>query len=343
MGGERGLLLAVDAGGTLTRAVILDPTGRCVGFGRAGGGNPTSAGVPAALESVFTATAMAAGQAAGRIDLSLAAVAMAGAVHRGLGDTIRDRLAPLGLDGPVVVEPDLLAMYHSGTTTPDGHVLVAGTGSVSAAVRGGSLETVADGLGWLVGDAGSGFWIGHRIVRRVADAIDGVAPPTALTGLLLEALGLTASAERIRGRPLVLMELIDRVYAERPVQLARFAPLAFRAGGDPAARDILTEAAASLARTLAAVRPAGSAGPVVLGGSVLGALLAGDSTLAEPLTTALGPAERIPVRDGLAGAAVLALLRRGIAVDDEIFDRVRRELAAVQAETAGEERVALPW
>ena len=37
-------LLAVDAGGTSSRAVILDRHGRCLGYGRAGGGNPISSG-----------------------------------------------------------------------------------------------------------------------------------------------------------------------------------------------------------------------------------------------------------------------------------------------------------
>ena len=31
-------------------------------------------------------------------------------------------------------------------------------------VRGGQIEATCDGLGWLLGDGGSGFWIGHRAV-----------------------------------------------------------------------------------------------------------------------------------------------------------------------------------
>ncbi len=38
------MLLAVDAGGTSTRALVLDESGRAYGYGRAGSGNPTSAG-----------------------------------------------------------------------------------------------------------------------------------------------------------------------------------------------------------------------------------------------------------------------------------------------------------
>ena len=39
------MFLAVDAGGTSTRAVVVDRAGHVLGYGRAAGGNPTSAGI----------------------------------------------------------------------------------------------------------------------------------------------------------------------------------------------------------------------------------------------------------------------------------------------------------
>ena len=46
------VFLVIDAGGTSTRAVIVDSSGRCLGYGRAGGGNPTSAGITSAVAAV---------------------------------------------------------------------------------------------------------------------------------------------------------------------------------------------------------------------------------------------------------------------------------------------------
>lgn len=322
-------VLAIDAGGTATRALIADRSGHCIGFGQAGSGNPTSSGLDAALQSVSTATTEALAAGGGRIRLLSAAVAMAGAGRGQVREGLQQTLSPLGLEGAVRIEPDLLAMYHSGTIVPDGHVLLAGTGSVSAAVKDGELDAVADGLGWLVGDRGSGYWIGHQVVRAVAASFDGVAPPTALTELLLEALGLSAQPSRIHGRPEVLMGLIDHLYSGRPVELSRFAPLAFAARHDPAARAILAEAADDLASTLTAVRPTESEAPVVLGGSVLTALLG--TELAGPLTTVMAPATQIRVQDGIVGAAVLALRRSGVDVDGETFDRLREELEELRA------------
>jgi glucosamine kinase len=328
------VVLAIDAGGTSSRAVLADLTGHCLGFGIAGSGNPTSAGFASALESITAATAAAVTASGIEGGFSRAAIAMAGASRRFHRTEIAVALHRLGLRGDLTVEPDLLAMYYSGTTAADGHVLLAGTGATAARIEDGVLTRAADGLGWLLGDSGSGYWIGHRIVRAVAADIDGAGPSTALTGALLDALGLARGPDRDGGRPQVLLDLMDRIYPSRPVELARFAPLAFRAAasGDDVARGILGEAAAALAETLAAVRPPGSPGPVVLGGSVLGALLGAEEALVRPLTTAIPPSAAIPARDGLAGAAVLALLRAGAAVDAPTFERIGTGLAALRAD-----------
>ena len=51
-------VLAIDAGGTSTRAVIVDEDGSCLGFGHSGGGNPISAGFEPALASLAAAASM---------------------------------------------------------------------------------------------------------------------------------------------------------------------------------------------------------------------------------------------------------------------------------------------
>lgn len=341
-------ILAIDAGGTTTRAVIVEQSGRCLGFGISGGGNPISAGFDSALASLEAATEMALeASRPGSETLSSALIAMAGASDRMPRERIADRLEALGLRGTVEIESDLLAMFHSGTVSSHGYALVAGTGTVAARIADDQLETVSDGAGWLLGDAGSGYWLGHHVARAVVAALDGRAPETALTDLLLTSLQLTVTPERSFGRPLVLLQLMHALYAMRPIELARFAPLAFQARDDHVANGILAEAASELASTLASVRDARSDGPaildgpVVLGGSILGSAILADTTpFAACLKTALADAELIPVRDGVVGAAVLGLTRAGVHVDTEVFQRIgqsvmqQRELASVNGSGA---------
>ncbi len=181
--------LAVDAGGTSTRAVLVDGHGRCLAVGRAGAGNPVSAGWTTAAASVVAAAAEAlAGAGLPAADVASVVVAMAGGSGGGgvrPATVLGDALAPLGVTAPVRLDADLLAQYFSGTPEPDGHGLVAGTGAAAIRVSGGALVRVVDGLGWLLGDDGSGFWIGREVVRHVLAALDGRGPATALTALLL--------------------------------------------------------------------------------------------------------------------------------------------------------------
>lgn len=59
-------------------------------------------------------------------------------------------------------------------------MLVAGTGAIAAEVRDLRLDRVADGHGWLLGDAGSGFWLGREAVRGLLADLDAGRAPTPL-------------------------------------------------------------------------------------------------------------------------------------------------------------------
>src|SRR5918993_2322946 len=240
------MFIAVDAGGTSTRAVAVDRAGHVHGYGRAAGGNPTSAGIPAAVTAIGAAAEQTvAGLPPG--DVEAVGIAMAGEKTDAFSTQLSECLGRLG-PSRVVLQPDLLAMFHSGTHRLDGYGLISGTGSIAAQIRDGSLHRVVGGRGWLLGDAGSGFWIGHRVARAVVSALDGQGPTTALTPLVLGDLGIAAEPAKTAGR-----QLVSALYARRPVQLAEFAPLAFAAAEDPVAREILSEGAAALADLLSTV------------------------------------------------------------------------------------------
>ncbi|MET0859711.1 MAG: BadF/BadG/BcrA/BcrD ATPase family protein [Microbacterium sp.] len=325
-------LLAVDAGGTSTRAVLVATDGTCLGYGTAGGGNPISSGTERAASAVVgaiqTATTVA------RLtpqDVGSGILAMAGSGVSPETDWVTSALADAGFTGSVELRSDLLATFFSGTYEPEGYALVGGTGAAGIRVRGGIVDRAADGLGWLLGDVGSGFWIGHRVVRDAVAALDGRSGPTALTGLLVDALGLESDAGiDADGRPGVLRLVTDAVYRLRPVELSRFAPLAFQATGDEAARAILAEAAEALARLFGAVADPDLTGPLVLGGSIL----AQKSVVAEAVATAATASglvsETRQVPDGVIGAAVLTLQTAGVDGDAAVFDRIRTSLAGLR-------------
>lgn len=325
--------LAIDAGGTSTRAVLVAASGECLGFGVSGGGNPVSRGFEGATGALLAASAAALGVSAA--PFHSVTIAMAGASLELPVDLFRERFAALGLANEVMIEADLLAAFYSGSFHDDGYALIAGTGAVAARVAGSQLAAVADGTGWLLGDNGAGFWLGREAVRAVAADLDGRGQRTALTELVLAELGIRADrTARRQGRVGAQQQLIVKTYELAPIELSRFAPMVFEAADDAVARDIIGRAAAALARTLLAVTAGNPDGPLVFGGSVLtkGGTVA-SAVLAELARHApVGGAKAAPVmvRDGVVGAAVLALKRHGVLVDAAMFGRITSSLAALR-------------
>ena len=287
-------VLGVDAGGTSTRALAVGTDGTVLGSGRAGGANPNSHPPEEAVANVAAAIRAATGEP-GRA--SACVIGMAGAAR--LTDpafaalferTWRD----LGLDR-VVILTDAEVAFASATDAPDGTVLIAGTGSIAGRIRKRRMVATEGGYGWLLGDEGSGFWLGREVVRATLAALggDGGLGPLAIA-VLAEA-GVDATDRLFAWR-----RLITVVNAAAPVRLARFAPLV--AVDDPAAAHIAERGADLLVRTALATREPDEDTPVVLVGSVL----AEGSRVGERVRAKLSGLRVRTSSDGVFGAAWLA-------------------------------------
>ncbi|RLK47856.1 N-acetylglucosamine kinase [Microbacterium telephonicum] len=84
------------------------------------------------------------------------------------------------------------ALAHDSTTSflgalgdRHGAVVASGTGVVTLAVGARDVARV-DGWGYIMGDAGSGYWIGREALDAVMRAYDGRGPATALTDVVCE-------------------------------------------------------------------------------------------------------------------------------------------------------------
>jgi Predicted N-acetylglucosamine kinase len=297
------MVLGLDVGGTSTRAAVVSLTGERLGGGRAGGGNPTSHGAERAAEQLRIALAAALTGLdprrvrAGVIGLAGAGRLLADSATRSAFDRAwRD----VGLTCPYETVGDALVGYASGAAEPDGTILIAGTGAIAAEVRDLTLGRTADGHGWLLGDAGSGFWLGREGVRHTLAALDSATPPDRLGTLILtELLGSAEVAPRPRDTVDALVQAVTR---RPPVELARLAPLVLDAAraGEPPAAAIVAEAADRLTASVSRIRSADDASPIVLGGG----LLTGDTPLARavrPVLAARWP--EAPLRDAGDGAS----------------------------------------
>ncbi|MGV9303239.1 N-acetylglucosamine kinase [Nonomuraea sp. NPDC003727] len=294
------VVVGVDAGATSSRVAVHTLDGTRLGYGKAGGGNPSAHGVEAAAAAIGAALAEALeGVDPARVSRSLAGVA--GNVTD-FGAALGKLWAGHGITaGPRLVN-DVPIAYAAGSAAPSGTLLLSGTGAVAARVTGHELDALSDGLGWLLGDAGSGFWIGRQAAKAVVHALDrgdrgGLLSELVVARFLGDDRGPTPRREAER---VVRLAQADRT------SLGPLSALVSQAAsaGDPMAVEIAERAAAHLAETVARVY---DGGPIVLAGSVL--------TSEGPVRHAVRAelerrwdAEISTARDGAGAAAWLAAL-----------------------------------
>ncbi|GGS37492.1 hypothetical protein GCM10010270_03330 [Streptomyces violaceus] len=194
------MVVGLDAGGTRTRAVLATAAeGRPLGEGAAGPGNALTVPVPQLTEHLAEAVGQAVPES-----VRDRVVAVAGG-FAGATDAVADEpgrrnalaaltaaLRRLGIDaGPPVISSDIEAAFASAPGAPaDGLALVAGTGAVAMRITDRRGTATVDGDGWLLGDDGSGFWIGRAAVRAALRMADGRGAPTVLAELVGRELGV---------------------------------------------------------------------------------------------------------------------------------------------------------
>ncbi|NUT47611.1 MAG: ATPase [Saccharothrix sp.] len=298
-----GFVVGLDAGGTSTRALVLDLDGTRLGAGVAGGANPNSHPPEVAAGHVGQALAAALeGLDAAKVESGV--LGMAGAsklTDPAVAALFEAAWTGAGLRCPLRVITDCEAAFATGTASPDGTVLVAGTGSIAARVEHHELVSTAGGYGWLLGDEGSAFWLGREAVRATLRALERDAPD-ALTTAVLSRAGIPDLPRRDQWR-----RLITTANEAAPIALATYAPLVTAHATAPSADRVITAAVDALADLAEATRPAGDGTPIVLMGSLIHAAPLG-ARLKRELVSRTGAPIAVAT-EGAAGAAWLAAVK----------------------------------
>ncbi|GAA0595993.1 ATPase [Kribbella sandramycini] len=306
------LVLGGDLGGTSTRIVIADHEGNVVGRGAAAGGNPISH--PASAAANFGQALRAAAEGVDPAAVKAAVIGAAGGSALARPD-VRAQFDAAWYGAGLTVEPefigDIEVAFASGTPEADGTVLIAGTGCAAGLVRDRKLVRTADGHGWLLGDDGSGFWLGREAVRSLLLAFDLGEPLGLLQDAVLQQLlpdHDPAVIARREGYDIVRDELIREVNRRPPVLLAELARTVVSAygQGDQTAQALVKRAAELLTATVGRIRTTKDNTPLVLAGSVAGEQSPVGLLLRETFHQRFD-GEILTARDGVSGATWLAL------------------------------------
>ncbi|AMB41177.1 MULTISPECIES: N-acetylglucosamine kinase [Paenarthrobacter] len=156
-----------------------------------------------------------------------------------------------------VVHDSRLLLAAGGAST--GVAVIAGTGSAAWGRNQAGEEARAGGWGYLLGDEGSGYWLGREAVRHSLRRMNQGLEPDALSQALLDSCGVDDP-----GKLIALFHSPDtgrRYWAQQARLVVEAA-----AAGDETSQRLLVQAGNDLADLAAqAVRQLGLDGPVILG------------------------------------------------------------------------------
>jgi N-acetylglucosamine kinase-like BadF-type ATPase len=295
-------VIGIDAGGTKTVCQLADEHATVLAETRGGGANLQAGGeleVEKALHAVMA-------EALGRdrsIRPSAICCGMAGVDRPEDIAAVRAILTRIGQKADLLIVNDALIALEAGAPGEAGVVIVAGTGSIAYGRDAEGRAARAGGWGHVLGDEGSGYWLGRRALQAVVRAADGRGSATALSGRVFTHYGVRRA-----------QELVHQIYygGARPSSIATLGALVQGAAddGDAIAGAIIDEGAAELASAAASVarRLRLDACPVILSGGMFRAVPRLSSGVVGLLAASLPRATARPLTvEPASGAVHLAL------------------------------------
>lgn len=243
------LFLAIDGGQSSTKALIADSEGHILGRGT---GSPCDHITGphgyernrAAIHSATRAALADAGVDAGWI-VSAGMGLTSAPPELGLNHLFEEMLREVASPDHLWISHDAASNLAGASAGQPGIVVIAGGGSIGYGTDAGGREAKAGGMGYLMGDEGSAWWIGLHAIRAAAAAVDRRGPETALLPFVLGHYGIPT-----------IRHIVEILYGPgfRRDQVAVISPDVVRiAEGDSIAREIVTTAGERLAGLAIAV------------------------------------------------------------------------------------------
>jgi len=279
------LFLGIDGGGTRCRARLETADGHVLGRGLSG---PASMrfGFETARDSIMAATRQAlaeAGLPEEALENIYAGIGLAGTGQLGAREALESWKHPFA---SAWFEGDGYLAWLGAFGGGDGGIVVCGTGSIGITYKGHTIRV--GGYGFPVSDEGSGAHIGLNAIRYSLRTLDGRTPSTEFSKEVLA---------RFSTDPAVVIRWSETASA---TDYAAFAALVIKhaAAGEPAATNLLRDAAAHIAGLVEAVLARGAPRVALVGGLV--------EFLRPHLPAATAARITEPQADAMAGGILLA-------------------------------------
>ena len=298
------LFIGIDGGASTLRLALVGEDLAPVSSLSASAANPSVIGHRQARAHIRSSLGRLL-QGAGREASEIAAVGIgiAGASNQHSEQWLIDTLRPALPECFIAASSDLEIALVGALAQRHGILVLAGTGSAAFGIAPGGRPRQTGGWGYALGDEGSSFWIGRRLLKNIIRTHEEIAGGRAgdLHRRCLAELGLS--------QPRELIAWLYRAEAAPAQQLASLAPFVLRqaAGGNAEASGIVKSAADHLVRQVKLIQRREEFADVPI--AFAGGLLDNDNVLSRAVAAGLALAERPRARHApVIGAALLAQL-----------------------------------
>lgn len=233
-------VIGIDGGGTKTALKLADEKGNILLENEGGPCNINSMEevyvknmLKELIEDTLTKTCIK------MEDIKVLCIGTAGVDRPSDKKIIEKIIKNLGFSGKIIVTNDGEIALFGGVGEDEGVIVISGTGSICYGRNKKGEIKRAGGWGHIIGDEGSGYYIGINAINYIAKAYDGINEKTIMTDLILDYLNLEGP-----------QDLIDYIYRSGAgkseiASLARLVDEAYKKG-DIAAKKILLKAAFEL-------------------------------------------------------------------------------------------------
>lgn len=204
--------IGIDGGGTKCKARLEDAHGNLLAEAIAGPAN-AARDLKGSVESVITATNMVINKA------NLPALSNIN-IHAGIGlaglniPEVKEKFTREVLPfSSVHITSDLHIACIGAHEGKDGAIVIIGTGSAGAAIN-KDKQLELGGHGFIIGDKGSGAWLGKMAITQCLESLDGIIPSNTLTTQVMAHLKCNTAHE-----------LVNVCLTAKPAFFATLAPI----------------------------------------------------------------------------------------------------------------------
>lgn len=328
------IIAGVDGGGTSTRVLLADSTGKIKGYGVSGSSNYGSISIDKVKAHISEAFCIALDQAKLKSkNVDAVFMGMAGVVSEKDKSTIKQIVTEIDHFNikKITVDHDIRISLAGGLAGKEGIALIAGTGSSCYGRRDDGHHWMSGGWGHLIDDKGSAYDLVRQAIEAVVRAEDGRGKATLLTDSMLKGLRINDISDIMRR--LYYDGFSGEGHPMSKGELASLAPLVIEAAEkkDEVAGQILTQGVMELALMVQTVAKKlnfsnDSVQVVITGGTVRKSAYLKNLVHKEIKNMVTGSEICEPYFPPVAGAVLLALRLANAELNEKVFKNLEKTM-----------------